>query len=149
MFSVLRSIEKLRGYLDGASFTVVTDHHSLLWLGRFKDPHGRLGRWVLRLQQFDYKIVHRKGKEHVVPDALSRLVNPVESSPPSINLIQLVDIRDPWYQKIIRLVTQRSLSYPLWRVSDGKFYKRVKLDYPALRTKDDYWKLVVPKEYSL
>lgn len=61
--TVLWSIAKLRGYLDDASFTVVTD------------PQGRLGRWVLRLQQFDYKILHRKGKEHVIPDALSRLVS--------------------------------------------------------------------------
>lgn len=145
--AVLWSIEKLRGYLDGASFTVITDHHSLLWLDRLKDPQGRLGRWVLRLQQYDYKIIHRKGKDHVVPDALSRLVSSDDSSPLAVNLIQVIDIRDPWYAKMVRLVTQKPLSYPLWRVADGKLYKRVKLDYPALRNDDDYWKLVVPKEY--
>ena len=30
--AVLWSVERLRGYLQGEKFTVITDHHSLLWL---------------------------------------------------------------------------------------------------------------------
>lgn len=50
----------------------MTDHHSLLWLNNLKDPQGRLARWTLRLQQYRFKMVHRKGHEHVLPDVLSR-----------------------------------------------------------------------------
>ncbi|KAG5886967.1 hypothetical protein JTB14_011923 [Gonioctena quinquepunctata] len=39
-----------------------------------KDPTGRLVRWAVRLQQYNFKIVHRKGEDHVVPDTLSRFV---------------------------------------------------------------------------
>lgn len=72
--AVLMAIDKFRPYIEGTNFTVVTDHASLLWLQNLKDPAGRVGRWALRLQSYDFKLVHRKGKFMVVPDALSRSV---------------------------------------------------------------------------
>jgi hypothetical protein len=77
--SVIYAIERLRCYLEGTRFTVVTDHYSLLWLNNLKDPLGRVGRGVMRLQAFDFDIVHRKGKDNVVPDCLSRAVVPVQA----------------------------------------------------------------------
>lgn len=35
----------------------------LLWLNRFKDSNGRLVRGALRLQQYNFTLKHRKGKE--------------------------------------------------------------------------------------
>lgn len=72
--AVLWAVGKLRPYLEGIPFTVITDHSSLVWLQNLRDPRGRLARWAVRLQQFDFTITHRKGKEHVVPDTLSRSV---------------------------------------------------------------------------
>ena len=38
------------------------------------EPKGRLARWVLDLQQFNFSVVHRAGRLHNNADALSRLV---------------------------------------------------------------------------
>lgn len=67
-FAVVWALEKLRPYLEGSHFMVITDHHSLVWLNNLKDPTGRLCRWPVKLQQRDFEIFHRKGKDHVVPD---------------------------------------------------------------------------------
>lgn len=61
------------------SFTVITDHASLKWLMTLKDLTGRLARWSLKLQGFNFNIIHRKGSENVVPDTLSRV--DIASSP--------------------------------------------------------------------
>lgn len=54
-------IKYFQTYLYGKRFVFLTDHHALKWLFRFKEPTGRLARWSLLLQQFDFEIKHRSG----------------------------------------------------------------------------------------
>ena len=63
---------QFRSYLRGARFTLRTDHKSLVWLHRFKDTEGMMSRWLHALQQFQFSIVHRPGKDHGNADGLSR-----------------------------------------------------------------------------
>jgi len=66
--AVLLLVEKFRCYVEGTKFEVITDHSALLWLLRLKTPpSARLARWILRLQPYDFTIIHRKGKEHIIP----------------------------------------------------------------------------------
>ena len=62
-----------RHYLLGRPFVARTDHSSLVWLTHFKDIQGQLARWLEELQQYNIHIVHRKGKDHVNADSLSRI----------------------------------------------------------------------------
>ncbi|KAI7852912.1 hypothetical protein BDC45DRAFT_465092, partial [Circinella umbellata] len=34
-------------------------------------PRGRLARWILTLQAYEFTIIHRKGIHNAAPDALS------------------------------------------------------------------------------
>jgi len=51
---------------------VRTDHVSLKWLMSFRELEGQLARWLERLQQFDFDVIHRKGLSHKNADGLSR-----------------------------------------------------------------------------
>ncbi|XP_025073445.1 uncharacterized protein LOC112552444 [Pogonomyrmex barbatus] len=70
--AVVWGIRKMRGYLEGYRFTVITDHQALKWLQQLESPSGRLGRWMFELQQYAFEIRYRKGALNRVADALSR-----------------------------------------------------------------------------
>ena len=72
LLGVVFGIQHFRVYLTGNEFELHTDHSALRWILGLKEPQGRLARWVTFLQQFQYKVSHVKGKDNVVPDALSR-----------------------------------------------------------------------------
>mmetsp|Transcript_18225 Transcript_18225/g.23573 ORF Transcript_18225/g.23573 Transcript_18225/m.23573 type:complete len:1805 (-) Transcript_18225:1615-7029(-) len=71
--AVVFAVDHFRPYLYGRPFTVITDHSALKWLMRFKNPVGRLARWALTLQQYNFVIGFRPGTLNPVADALSRL----------------------------------------------------------------------------
>ena len=70
--AIVHALRKWRHYLHGERFLVVTDHLALQWLLSLKEPIERLARWVVDVQDFDFVVEHRAGRELVVPDALSR-----------------------------------------------------------------------------
>jgi hypothetical protein len=72
LLAVVFGTKQFRCYLFGRKFTLVTDHRALCWLLKLKDPRAKLTRWALRLSEFEYTVLHRPGKYHCVPDALSR-----------------------------------------------------------------------------
>ncbi|KAL1448543.1 hypothetical protein WDU94_003597, partial [Cyamophila willieti] len=66
-----------RNYLWGIKFTVITDHASLRYWNNIKNPSSRLMRFVLRLSEFDFEVIHKAGKLNTAADALSR--TPIDS----------------------------------------------------------------------
>ena len=67
-----------RHYLLGRPFLIRTDHHSLIWLTRFKNPVGQLARWIEELGQYDFSIIHRRGRLHGNADGLTRMADDLE-----------------------------------------------------------------------
>ena len=65
--ALVEGARKFQPYLHNRKVTVYTDHSSLRWLMNVRDATGRLVRWALLLQQYDFDIVHRPGKLHVMP----------------------------------------------------------------------------------
>nr|GEY27348.1 reverse transcriptase domain-containing protein [Tanacetum cinerariifolium] len=66
---------------------VYTDHSALKYSFSKKDAKARLLRWILLLQEFDFKVIDTKGAENYAADHLSRLKNPYENvfDPKEIN----------------------------------------------------------------
>ena len=71
--AVVGAVKEFYPYLYGFKFTLITDHNPLTSLKDLKDTGGRLARWILYLQQFDFLFEHRPGKNHGNADAMSRL----------------------------------------------------------------------------
>nr|GEU69970.1 DNA-directed DNA polymerase [Tanacetum cinerariifolium] len=76
MLAVVYAFEKFRSYLIMNKSIVYTDHSALKYLFAKKDAKARLLRWILLLQEFDFKVVDTKGAENYAADHLSRLENP-------------------------------------------------------------------------
>ena len=47
-------------------FTIRTDYNSLAWLNSFKQPEGQIARWLEHLQEYNFEVVHRKGRNLVI-----------------------------------------------------------------------------------
>ena len=75
------SVQKFCHYLLGNFFVFYVDHQALLHLINKVIIQGRLFRWMLLLQEFDFKIIHRPGKKHFGADFLSRAA-PVQETEP-------------------------------------------------------------------
>lgn len=140
--AVLWAIEKFRCYLEGFKFKVITDHSSLRWLDNLKEPCGRLGRWAVRLQQYDYEIVHRKGTEHQAPDALSRSPLPLVDAIPNVSLITVEStVQDEWYTELKESILSRPDEFPSWRVEGEQIFKLVSNSEGGAQ-----WNRLVPRE---
>uniref|UniRef100_A0A3B1IW44 ribonuclease H n=1 Tax=Astyanax mexicanus TaxID=7994 RepID=A0A3B1IW44_ASTMX len=72
LLAVVEGLKHFRPYVYGVPFLLRTDHASLQWLMRFREPEGQLARWISRLQEFSFEVVHRPGRSHGNADALSR-----------------------------------------------------------------------------
>jgi len=135
--AVLLSVEKFRCYIEGTKFEVVTDHSALLWLLRLKTPpSARLARWILRLQPYEFTIVHRKGKDHILADALSRAIATLE--------VANIDTSDEWYIKLREGIIHNPKRFSNFKVDDEKLFKLCKSS-TGVDDGEFLWKQVLPK----
>lgn len=78
--AVILAFEKFRHYIQGTKVLVNTDHNSLLWLKNCQDPTGRIARWALRLQAYDFDINYKKFSQNEPVCVLSREID-IENTP--------------------------------------------------------------------
>lgn len=147
---VIFAIEKMRPYVQGYHFTIVTDHASLKWLHNLKDPCGRLARWATKLQAYDYDIVHRRGADHKVPDALSRAfeeqVQQIIEDHVSAAEELKEDITD-WYELRKRLIKANPRKFPDWHLEGDLLYVHRPNSWVDPIIEDlESWKIVLPKK---
>ena len=73
MLALIFFVKHFKHYLLGREFLLRTDHASLVWLHKFKEPDGQIARWLQQLGPYTFQIQHRVGKRHGNADALTRM----------------------------------------------------------------------------
>ncbi|GKA99857.1 reverse transcriptase domain-containing protein [Tanacetum coccineum] len=101
MLAMVHAFEKFRSYLIMNKSIMYTDHSALKYLFAKKDAKSRLLRWVLLLQEFDFKVIDTKGAENYAADHLSRLENPYE------NVFDPKEINKKFPLETLNMVTSR------------------------------------------
>lgn len=67
------ALQNFSHYLLPTPFTFYTDHQALKYLVNKPLHHGRICRWLLLFQEFEFEVVILPGKANVGPDHLSRI----------------------------------------------------------------------------
>ena len=107
-------VKYFQPYLYGRKFTIHTDHNAVRWLMKIREPTGRLARWALLLQQYDFEIVHRSGKSNGNADAVSRreydsLIAALDTSGVQTSQIRDLQRKDPALADIIEYLECNNL----------------------------------------
>ncbi|KAF2889269.1 hypothetical protein ILUMI_16904, partial [Ignelater luminosus] len=72
LLSVRYALQTWRVMVLGQDLTIITDHKSLTFLKKCKLLSARLTRWILYIQEYDFKIEHCRGVDNETADILSR-----------------------------------------------------------------------------
>ncbi|GJW13722.1 reverse transcriptase domain-containing protein, partial [Tanacetum coccineum] len=137
MLAVVYAFEKFRSYLIMNKSVVYTDHSALKYLFNKKDAKARLLRWVLLLQEFDFKVIDTKGAENYAADHLSRLENPYENvfDPKEItetfpletlSVLTSKDQSTPWFADFANYHARKFIKKGMSTQEKNKFFKDVK-----------------------
>jgi len=146
--AIVFAVEKFRPYVEGTHFRVITDHSSLRWLRNLKNSTGRLCRWLFRLDQYDFETIHRKGKQMVVTDCLSRAPYNLQSDVVCADTADIVtppdvtQTTDKWYCELKNKIQNNPAAYPTFFIQNDKIFKTVKNDVTDRLDK----KLVIPTD---
>nr|GFA54258.1 reverse transcriptase domain-containing protein [Tanacetum cinerariifolium] len=108
ILAVVYAFKKFRSYQIMNKSIVHKDHSALKYLFAKKDAKARLLRWVLLLQEFDFKVLDTKGAENLAADHLSRLENPYE------NVLNPKEINEKFHLETLGMVTFRGDSSTPW-----------------------------------
>jgi len=69
---VVWAIIHFRPYLYGTNFTLYTNHQPIKWLMTNDKFTGKLVRWALILQEYEFKVIHRPGITYQNADTMSQ-----------------------------------------------------------------------------
>nr|GEU33807.1 reverse transcriptase domain-containing protein [Tanacetum cinerariifolium] len=137
MLAVVYAFEKFRSYLIMNKSIVYTDHSALKYLFAKKDAKARLLRWILLLQEFDFKVIDSKGAENYAADHLLRLENPYENvfDPKeinetfpleSLNKIAHQDPSTPWFADFANYHAEKFIIKGMTTQQKQNFFKDVR-----------------------
>ena len=88
-YAIIYCLHKLRPYLWGARFEILTDHKPLRAMFQNELANSKVQRWAMLIQEYGAPIRYRKGKHNIRADMLSR-IRPME-----IDVVDTADYVEP------------------------------------------------------
>lgn len=74
-YAALSALRKYYKWVFGAKIIVVSDNNPITYLTESAPKSAKLMRWSLAMQDMNVEFKYRAGRDHVVPDVLTRLVS--------------------------------------------------------------------------
>jgi hypothetical protein len=107
------ALHKSMHYLLGKHFKMFTNHSSLKYIVHKLVLWGRICRWLLLFQEFDFEVIVKLGKLNARPNHLSRVTNGeeptnLEDNIPDVQLF-LVQVVDEYFADIIEYLNTGSV----------------------------------------
>ncbi len=72
------TLHKFKHFLLGNKFVFYVDHMTLVYLVNKPQMSGRIVRWLLLFLEYEFIVVYKPGRTHVVVDVLSKLLDSLE-----------------------------------------------------------------------
>jgi len=109
-----------------------------------KDLSGRVARWSLQLQGYDFSIEHRKGSENVVADTLSRIMEVIRIDPTELLGLEATDFAAEDYTELVQDVESNRKHLPDLKGDGGLIFKRMSNPKMDEELEGSEWKLWIP-----
>lgn len=92
LLSIIFCINKLRYFLLGGHFTILTDNQALTTILKNKFNNARVHRWSLLLQEYTFTIKYLPGSENSISDAITRMdgkkINSMKTHKVGLNILK-------------------------------------------------------------
>jgi hypothetical protein len=133
LYALVRTLETWQYYLWPKEFVIHSDHESLKYIRSQGKLNRRHAKWVEFIESFPYVIKHKKGKENVIADALSRrytLLTPLDCKIFGLDTIKTQYVDDADFKDVL-LHCKDGKAWNKFIVNDGFVFRANKLCIPA------------------
>jgi hypothetical protein len=79
VLTMIFTLHKFKHYLLSNKLFFYVDHMALVYLVNKPQVLRKIVRWLLLFLKYDFTIVYKPGKTHIIANALSRLLNMIDS----------------------------------------------------------------------
>ena len=133
LYALVQTLETWQHYLWPKEFVIHSDHESLKHIRSRGKLNRRHAKWVEFIEYFPYVIKHKKGKENIIADALSRrytLLNKLDYKIFGLETIKDLYANDPDFKEVL-VHCKDGKGWNKFIVSDGFVFRANKLCIPA------------------
>jgi transposase InsO family protein len=133
LYALVRTLETWQHYLWPKEFVIHSDHESLKHIRSQGKLNRRHAKWVEFIESFPYVIKHKKGKENIIADALSRrytLLTQLDCKIFGLDTIKTQYVNDADFKDVL-LHCKDGKAWNKFIVNDGFVFRANKLCIPA------------------